>query len=277
MKETFLAHWTKCHPRMLSSRISSRPIPAFAGMTALLLIAGSLLAGSAIAADLSPWAEANTKYQSADFKGAIESYEGILKSGKETAALDYNLGNAYFRLGQLGKSLLFYERALRIAPRNEDIRWNIDIIKGAVVDRNDRADDELIITWIKKVADSLTINESSLILSVLLLLFMAMTFIAFVFSVLRPALRGMNVLILFAFLAAAVLFGVKWMGAKDPRVVILDKQVEARYGPSNKETKAFTLHEGAEAAVTDQTQDWLYVEFDSKSSGWIPKKSCEII
>ena len=245
--------------------------------TTLCCLALFIVQLSDVSAQSASFTEANTKYQSGAFKGAIEGYESILKSGKETAALDYNLGNAHFRLGHLGEALLFYERALKIAPRNADILWNIDIVKSAVVDRMEPADEGWIITEVKKVTDSLTINENALILSAILLLFMGVTLIVFVFPVLKPIIRGLNGLILAAFLAAAILFGVKWMEVKDPRVVILDKEVEARYGPSNKETKAFTLHEGAEAKITDETQDWFYTELENKSSGWIPKKSCEVI
>ena len=232
---------------------------------------------SHVFAQQSPWTEANTKYQSGDFESALASYKNILAAGKETAALDYNLGNAYFRLGHKGKALAFYERALRISPRNEDVLWNIDIVRSAVADRIETSDEGLTRVFIKKVTDSLTVNEISMILSGLLILFAAMAFIAFMLPVLKPLIRGVSVLVVLVFLAAAVLFGFKWTEVKDPRVVILDKEVEARYGPSKKETKAFTLHEGAEAKVMDETQDWFYVALENKSSGWVPKTSCEII
>ncbi len=241
------------------------------------LILGLLLSKQLIAANLSPWTEANTKYQSGSFKAAIDFYESILKTGKETAALDYNLGNAYFRLGHRGKALVFYERALKISPRNDDIRWNIDIVKSAVADRIEPNNEGLIVSGIRKITDPLTINELSMILSGILILFTTMAFIAFIFPVFRPFIHGAGILVVFVFLAAVVLFAFKWVEVKDPRVVILDKEVEARYGPSSRETKAFTLHEGAEATVADETQDWFYVALENKSSGWVPKKACEII
>jgi len=247
-----------------------------AGITAVLFLS-LLWIKPAIAVGSSTFTEGNTKYQSGYFKGAIDFYESILKSGKETAVLDYNLGNAYFRLGHKGKALAYYERALKILPRNEDIHWNIDIVKSAVSDRIEPIDEGLTVTWIKKITDQLTINELAMILSTVLILFTTMSFLAFVFPTLKPFIRGASVLVVFIFLAVTILFGFKWVEVKDPRVVIIDKEVEARYGPSDKETRAFMLHEGAEAKVTDESKDWCYVTLENKSAGWIPKKACEVI
>ena len=248
-------------------------------MSRILFMAGLglLVLRTAGAGDLSPFMEANTKYQSGDFKGALSHYEKILTDSKETAALDYDLGNAYFRSGKKGKALLFYERAFRILPRDEDIRWNIEIVKTAVADRLEAPDDNLTVYWMKKIVDRLTINEICLALSGLLVLWTFLSLLTFIFPFMKAVNRGFGVLIVILFLPAVVLFGFKWMDVKDPRVVVLDKEVLARYGPSEKETKAFTLHEGAEAKISDETKDWLYITLQNKSSGWIQKKTCEII
>ena len=246
-------------------------------MTVLLSVLLAAFFSVMAQAQQSLWAEANTKYQSGDFKGALAAYENVSGSAKETAALDYNLGNVHFRLGHKGKALLFYERALRIRPRDPDILWNIDILKSAVADRIESPSESLIVTWVRTIVDRLTINEISMILSGLLLGWTAIAGLTFIFPMLKPVGRGLGLLILILFLPASVLFGFKWLDVKDPHVVILDREIQARYGPSDRETKAFTLHEGAEAKVADESKDWFYVTLPDKNSGWVPKKSCEII
>ena len=249
-----------------------------AGMTiAIIFLIQFFIFSQAKASDLTPFMEANTKYQSGDFKGALELYEKLRSSGKETAALDYNIGNTYFRLGRRGKALLFYERALQILPRNEDVRWNRDIVKTLVIDKIVTSDENLTVYWIKRIADQLTINEISLGLSGLLVLWTIFTGLLFIFRFLKTISRGVGVLFVIIFLPIIILFGTKWIEVKDPRVIILDKEVEARYGPSVKETKAFTLHEGAKAEISDESKDWFHVTLQNQSSGWIPKKACEII
>ena len=245
--------------------------------SALSLFFGLLLVLPAAAGNLSVWDEANTSYQSGSFKSALGLYEKQLKEGKETAALDYNLGNTYFRLGHKGLALVYYERALRIAPRDEDILWNIEVLKTVITDRIESPEGSLIIYWIRQILGRLTLNEIGIVLSGFLALWAALSALTYVFPVIKLLSKVLGVFVVLFLLLTAVLFGVKWNNVKDPRAVILDKEVQTRYGPSEKETKAFTLHEGAEAKVTDETKDWWYITLPDKNAGWIPKKSCEII
>ena len=76
---------------------------------------------------------------------------------------------------------------------------------------------------------------------------------------------------------SAVLLGAQWWDTKEPRVVVLDKEVNAYYGPSDSEAKAFVLHEGAEGKVLDASGDWLYITLKNKNTGWIRKSSSETI
>ena len=71
--------------------------------------------------------------------------------------------------------------------------------------------------------------------------------------------------------------GFKYSDSKDPRLVITAKEVVARYGPSNRETQAFTLHLGAEGHQKDETGDWIFIELPNRGTGWIPKSACEKI
>ena len=58
------------------------------------------------------WGEAEGAYREGNFAEAAAAYEAIIAQGKESAELYYNLGNAYFKQNNLGRSILFYNRAL---------------------------------------------------------------------------------------------------------------------------------------------------------------------
>ncbi|HSA31118.1 MAG TPA: tetratricopeptide repeat protein, partial [Candidatus Omnitrophota bacterium] len=70
------------------------------------------------------FAKANTEYQQGRYEEAGGLYEQILESGQESGALYYNLGNSYFKKGQIGKAILNYERALDFFPRDADLQAN---------------------------------------------------------------------------------------------------------------------------------------------------------
>ena len=79
--------------------------------------------------------EGNRRYQEGDYTGAVELYERILESGLESGELHYNLGNAWFRLGEIGPAILHYERARRIMPRDDDLEANLELARSLTVDR----------------------------------------------------------------------------------------------------------------------------------------------
>ena len=62
------------------------------------------------------WGRANDSYAAGEYDVALADYEAILNDGKHSSALYYNLANTYFKLEQLGRAILYYNRALRLSP-----------------------------------------------------------------------------------------------------------------------------------------------------------------
>lgn len=247
-----------------------RVTPRIAVFTLLLFISTPVWASA-------QFTEANAEYQKGNFKEAAALYEKMLTGGERSAAVYYNLANAYFRTDQKAKALIAYERALQIAPRDPDIRWNVAILKSALPDRLEPKDGNVFTLWIREFVDKFTVNEISLVLTGALALCAVWALFMFLFPGLKVWLRGIQTVTLVLFAMAGVLFFFKWQEVRHPRVVVLDKEVSVRYGPSTRETKAFTLHEGAEGVVMDETGEWVNVMLADKNSGWIPKQSSEVI
>ena len=78
------------------------------------------------------FAEANTAYESGDYEMAIATYLDVVDMGVVDEDLYYNLGNAFYKTGQLGPAILYYERARRLAPRNDDINQNLSTWSAVV-------------------------------------------------------------------------------------------------------------------------------------------------
>lgn len=71
-------------------------------------------------------------YRNGDYSAAVQALEGMLTTGAVSSAIFYNLGNSYYRKGEIGQALLNYRRALEIAPRDPDIRANLDMARSRV-------------------------------------------------------------------------------------------------------------------------------------------------
>ena len=89
---------------------------------ALALISFSSMAQSLIE-------KANAEYDADKFANALELYLQASVEDGVSSDLFYNIGNTYYRMGELGQSVLYYERALMLDPRNEDAKSNLEYQK----------------------------------------------------------------------------------------------------------------------------------------------------
>lgn len=261
--------YKKYHPRVGGDR--AKLIPAFAGMTLVLVFAATVFA-----AESSLFDQANAKYQAGDFKAASEIYQRSIQAGQATAAIHYNLGNAALRSGEKGQALVYFERALKASPRDEDLRWNLRVLKEALPDRIDD-DSYFAIAAARDLLGWLTTDELAVLLSALLFIAVLLNGASIFSPVFKAWTSWFRTFGIFIFIVTAALFAWKVWETKDPRIVILDKETYAYYGPSEVETKAFLLHEGASGKITDATNDWVFLTLLNKKSGWIRKNSCETI
>ena len=78
--------------------------------------------------------EGNQRYHEGDFDGALASYVQILDSGLESGELYYNIGNTYFKLSNLGPAILYYERARRLMPGDDDLLANLELARSLTID-----------------------------------------------------------------------------------------------------------------------------------------------
>ena len=85
----------------------------------LLLAAMPIEAAGVISKDraVSHFVSGNLAYKEADYSKAVSEYEAIIKGGRESGAVYYNLGNSHFKMGEFGKAILNYERVRRLIPR----------------------------------------------------------------------------------------------------------------------------------------------------------------
>ncbi len=75
--------------------------------------------------------EAAAALSSPDYPKAAAALEKIIKVSGPSAARLYNLGNARFRMGEIGPAILAYEKAALISPRDAGIVANLKLARDA--------------------------------------------------------------------------------------------------------------------------------------------------
>ena len=230
---------------------------------------------AAQSAGLGLYNEANELYRRGGFEGAREKYLEVAVSGVRNPRLFYNLGNASFKSGRLGEAILWYERALRIDPRDADIRANLRFVNQVKKDRDPAPAGNVIWRFLLALYLFPTLNELCIVFCLLFLL-------VFVLGVWRLRLRATAPalwLALFLSCSGLTVLAGGWGGWRIHRqenlveaIVVVD-QATARSGPDARQTAVLVVHEGTKVRVEREEEEWLLVRLANGLGGWLPAAS----
>ncbi|MDH7514533.1 MAG: tetratricopeptide repeat protein [Bacteroidota bacterium] len=224
------------------------------------------------------WGEAASAYHAGDYGHAVEIYEHILANGFASPALYYNLGNAYYRRGELGKSILCYRRALVLQPSSQYIRDNLALAEMRVKDRVEPIPLLFIIRKWNELKETSTVWALAVGACFPLWLLMAAVFVFFGFE--RVVLRRVALFggcISFLFLAASLFLLFDKMEDLSARrtAVILAREAPLRVSPEMGAPQQFLVHEGLTVEVLEQKGNWLHVRLADGTKGWLLADSLE--
>jgi hypothetical protein len=229
---------------------------------ALLVLLVPLLSRAEIPA--TAFESANKLYEEGKYSEAATAYAKLLQSGETSAALYFNLGNAFFKSGQIGRSIAAYRLAERIAPRDPDVRANLQFARNQI--QGPTLSPRRWQRWL----GHLTLNEWTVLAAGAVWLWLLLLAVRQCWPGLRTALRIYvltlaAVSVLLCALAAAAFFQ-----ARLTRVaIVIASDAVVRYGPLAESQAAFTAHDGAELRVLDQDKEWLRVSAGPGHVGWL--------
>ena len=221
-------------------------------------------------------ARGNEYYENGDYASAIGEYEKILATGRESGRLYYNLANAYFKAGNLGKAILNYQRAKDLLPRDADLKANYRYARAMVQGKEVPCRGIWNWTPIRLYCSNFTVDEMTAMASGMYLAIILMLFI----GVLRPGTRRFSVpvsvmLVLLIILNVAVI----WHKSREiaTGAVTIAPKTEALFGPYDSATKFFTLPEGMRVNVLGKKDEWLKVRRSDGNVGWVRGNDIEMI
>ena len=239
----------------------------------LLLFAVCALTGAQANSDLLQ--QATAAYERGDYVRAATLYESIIAEGGTDPALYFNLGNAYFQTGDLGRALLNYRRAAVSIPRDPNLNTNLAKVRAA---RTDILGDET------GPAESLSaLTSSSLTLTELAWLVFWMWLAWFTIlivglwrrnwlAVLRVPLLGLGgVLVIGLLLLGSRLY----VDSNRPSAVVIDLGAPVMSGPGSGYLQHFQIHAAAEIRILDTRGSWVRFELPDGRQGWISSDSIE--
>lgn len=223
-------------------------------------------------------------YNEGNFPKAIELFEEEIaknkKEGLESPALLYNLGNAYFRMNELGKARLNYERAALLDPSDRDIQHNIEYVTTRIEDKILEVDTLFLSVWFKAVQNIFTSNTWTVVGIVLFLLFIGSLFAFFFTSqiiIKKTSFYIGIVVVIFCMFANIFAYRQKQNMEKRDTAVVMAASVSVVSSPDINSKELFRLHIGTKVSITKDDRNWLEIEIDNGSVGWVQRDKIEII
>jgi len=223
---------------------------------------------------------ANSLYQQGQFEPALEQYNAIILSGKESADLYYNMGNAAFRSNSIGHAILYYEKAIKLEPAHEDAIHNLEFVSRYRLDTFEEVPVLFLGAWINGFVQ-LFPEQSWSILALVFFIIILIGLLVFLFSR-NMALKKSG---FFSGLVALVLFVITLSSAisrhrdivNPDTGIILAPSVVVRSSPNASGTELFILHEGTRIKVNEEVSGWQNIKLIDGREGWIIEDDFESI
>ena len=222
--------------------------------------------------------QGNIYYSKEKFKQATIDYEKALESGFESGPLYYNLGNAYFKQGSLGKAILNYLRGQRLMPRDADLNANLNyarsLIKGGAAPSRAK--------WFRRIffrlADSFSLNEITLLTAALYFIASIMIILLIVTKNSKRSIGYIAALVLAGLLVSTSLFCVQFSKTIiQKQAVVITRSSDAKFEPFGGGSTFFTLNEGEVVNDVASRKDWIKIKRIDGKQGWIKRSALEFL
>lgn len=220
------------------------------------------------------FAKANTFYTKGQYDDAFKTYKQLADKGYQSATLYFNMGNASYKNGDIASAILYYERAHKLDPGDEDISFNLKYANLKTTDKIDEAPELFLSRWWKGVILRLPLTTLS-VWSIVFVLGASGTLILYFFA-------GSIIVKKASFYAASscLFIGICLIFVANRQVsyfddhrqaIIFSPSVDVKNGPVERSATQFVIHDGTKVDLLENDNGWLKIKLANGSQGWIPK------
>jgi len=204
--------------------------------------------------------QGNAQYAEGNYAEAVEVYRKLLPR-HQSANLHFNLGNAYYQLGDFGPAILHFEKAATLAPRNPTIRANLELtMEAAQVAPRERS-------WTASIGERLTPDSWAWLAVISFWGSAGLIVLAPLFGWKGPLRSGLIALFISLFLLSALgLYG--WHRQAAMGVVLTD---EATLGiaPTTTSPAVGAVKAGDLGQIRERRGNYYLVSVETDKLGWL--------
>ena len=185
----------------------------------------------------------------------------------------FNLGNAYYKTGQVTKAILNYERAHLIAPNDEDIIYNLELVNQHVVDKIEALPVPFFIRWKNNMIGSRSADTwgyYSLVSFVLFLVLLGLFFFTRSAAMKRFSFWFGIFTISYSLITFSFAMSQKKKITERNQAIVFSPSITVKASPDESGSELFIIHEGLKVKITDTLNNWSEIQLSDGNKGWLP-------
>ncbi len=224
--------------------------------------------------------QATEAYNNGEYEKAIEAYDSILQNNEHSAALYYNLGNAYYKLNKIPESIYYYEKSLLLNPVDQEVKTNLAYAQNMTLDAIDTLPQTGFSRIYKSITSKLTFDQWAYA-SILCMVLFVVLYIVFYYNQYstkkRLAFIG-SLIALFICVVFIIFAAIEFnsFNTDNPAIIFAD-EVAISSEPNETSDEVFVLHSGTKVNVLESLNNYVRIRLSDGKTGWMPEKDLKIL
>ena len=226
------------------------------------------------------FSRANHEYTNEMYTNAIEDYHLVIQNGVESAELYFNLGNAYFKTNDIPSAVLYYEKAKKLKPTDEDINFNLNVANTQIVDKIEPVPELFLKKWWRSIYNIFNADTWAIVSVVGFILFFVLLafYLLSKYIVIRKSAFYTGLIVLFLTLFTFTIALQKYNILKHKKeAIVFVPTITVKSSPNQNSVDLFVIHEGAKVRILEKVGNWNEIKIANGSVGWLPAKALKDI
>ena len=249
-------------------------------MKQIFYILISLFSLGLFAQNQSLFEQGNQLYNDGKYAQAIDKYKAILETENHSAELYFNLANAHYKLNHIAPSIYYYEKALKLSPKDQDIKNNLAFANNMTIDDIEVIPNAGFSKLIRNITDIMSFdNWAKLAVASVLMFVLIFLLYYFTYSTFKKRLAFItsNLFLFLAAISVAIAFHNYNLNKKDKPAIIFAQETVIKSEPNNRSQELFRLHEGTKVQIIDTINQWKEIKLTDGKTGWIENEDIKAL
>lgn len=250
---------------------------------ALYLITALLLALATTSQAQTNAFEAGVKaYSEADYKAAVQFFTDALNTaeGGPSAEIYYNLGAAYYKDSDLPSAILNFERAYRLNPSDQDIKFNLELAQSQQIDKLEVAPTLLIAAWWNNLSHLMSLRgwHVVVLLTFGLLILGILLYLRGTSQQIRKIgfFTALGTLGLFG-LSLALMLQLNGFIYDQDEAILMPEVITITSSPDHSAKEIVVVHGGLKVRCQNELAGYTEIQLKDGTIGWVPTSSLQRI